>query len=61
MWLYPVPAVVALFGWIFLFATTQPRVILFGIAVLALGGVAFMIWSRRVPRVTSSPSPTSAA
>jgi len=54
MWLYPVPALVALFGWIFLFATTQPRVILFGIAVLALGGVAFVIWSRRMPRAASS-------
>jgi amino acid transporter len=56
MWLYPVPALVALFGWIFLFATTQPRVILFGIAVLALGGVAFLIWSRRVSRAASSTS-----
>src|SRR5215213_1179620 len=54
MWLYPVPALIALFGWIFLFATTQPRVILFGVGVLALGGVAFVIWSRRMPRATSS-------
>src|SRR5215204_5990964 len=53
MWLYPVPAIVALFGWIFLFATTQPRVILFGVGVLALGGVAFVLWSRRM---TGTPS-----
>jgi amino acid transporter len=47
MWLYPVPALVALFGWIFVFATTQLEVILFGVGVLALGGVAFLLWSRR--------------
>src|SRR3954469_2356883 len=34
MWLYPVPALVALLGWIFVFATTDPRVILFGLSVL---------------------------
>ena len=50
MWLYPVPAVVALFGWIFLFATTQPRVILFGVVVLGLGCVAFLVWSWRTER-----------
>ncbi|MCY7380753.1 MAG: APC family permease [Gemmatimonadaceae bacterium] len=47
MWLYPLPALVALLGWIFVFATTQLRVILFGVGVLALGCVAFLLWSRR--------------
>jgi len=45
MWLYPVPAVIALVGWIFVFATTQLRVILFGVGVLALGCFAFLLWS----------------
>ena len=45
MWLYPLPALVALLGWIFLFATTQLVVILFGVGVLALGCLAFMVWS----------------
>ncbi|HEY4218991.1 MAG TPA: APC family permease [Gemmatimonadaceae bacterium] len=45
MWLYPLPGIVALLGWVFVFATTQPLVILFGVGVLALGGVAFLIWS----------------
>jgi amino acid transporter len=45
MWLYPVPALVALVGWIFVFATTQLRVILFGVGVLALGYLAFLLWS----------------
>jgi amino acid transporter len=47
MWLYPVPALVALAGWIFLFATTDLRVIGFGVGALVLGCMAFLIWSRR--------------
>jgi amino acid transporter len=50
MWLYPVPALVALLGWIFVFATTDLRVILFGVGVLALGCVAFLLWSWRSAR-----------
>jgi amino acid transporter len=50
MWLYPVPALLALLGWVFVFVTTQPRVILFGVAVLALGGVAFLLWSWNIKR-----------
>jgi amino acid transporter len=50
MWLYPIPGLVALFGWIFVFATTQPSVILFGVGVLALGGVAFLAWSWNTTR-----------
>ena len=50
MWLYPVPALVALLGWIFVFATTQARVILFGVGVLVLGCLAFLYWSWRTRR-----------
>jgi len=50
MWLYPLPALVALLGWIFVFATTEPRVIAFGLGVLVLGGVAFLIWSWNIKR-----------
>ncbi|MDP9177511.1 MAG: APC family permease [Gemmatimonadota bacterium] len=50
MWLYPLPALVALLGWIFVFATTQFRVILFGVGVLALGCLAFLLWSRSTTR-----------
>jgi amino acid transporter len=47
MWLYPVPALVALLGWIFVFATTEVRVILFGVGVLLLGCLTFLVWSWR--------------
>jgi amino acid transporter len=60
MWLYPAPALVALLGWIFVFATTQLEVILFGVGVLALGCVAFLVWSWRTSRwpigVETAPS-----
>jgi amino acid transporter len=45
MWLYPVPSLVALLGWIFIFATTPPQVIVFGLAALALGIACFALWS----------------
>lgn len=50
VWLYPLPLVLALFGWLFLFATTDPFVILFGLALLAAGAVAFLVWSRQTRR-----------
>jgi basic amino acid/polyamine antiporter, APA family len=50
MWFYPVPALVALLGWIFVFATTDVRVILFGLAVLALGVACFALWSWQLKR-----------
>ena len=45
MWLYPVPSVIALLGWIFIFATTPVQVIGFGLGALLLGMVCFGIWS----------------
>jgi predicted lysophospholipase L1 biosynthesis ABC-type transport system permease subunit len=50
MWLYPLPAIIAVLGWIFVFATTQLRVIAFGIGVLALGCLAFVLWSWKTNR-----------
>src|SRR2546426_1072406 len=45
MWLYPVPSLVALLGWIFIFATTPPTVVGFGLGALVLGAVCFGAWS----------------
>jgi amino acid transporter len=45
MWLYPVPSLVALLGWIFIFATTPPAVVAFGLGALVLGAVCFAVWS----------------
>jgi APA family basic amino acid/polyamine antiporter len=48
MWLYPVPVFLALLGWAFIYLTTDPRVIAVGLAMLALGVVAFLVWSWNV-------------
>ena len=45
IWLYPIPNLVALAGWIFVFATTDWPIILFGMGTLGLGVVCFIIWS----------------
>lgn len=45
IWLYPLPNLVALVGWIFVFATTDWPIILFGMGTLGLGLVCFIIWS----------------
>jgi amino acid transporter len=48
--LYPLPIVVALAGWVFIFTTTGVRVMLFGLGVLLLGVLSFLVWSIRVRR-----------
>jgi amino acid transporter len=45
MWLYPVPSVVALLGWLFIFATTDLPVLAFGLGALLLGILCFLAWS----------------
>jgi len=47
MWLYPLPALIALLGWVFVFATTGPEVLLFGVGVVVLGVLGFLAWSHR--------------
>ena len=50
IWLYPIPNLVALAGWIFVFATSDVKVILFGLGSLALGIVVFLLWSKVTKR-----------
>lgn len=47
IWLYPLPLVIALVGWLFVFATTQPPILLFGLGVMAVGLAGFALWSWR--------------
>ncbi|MBX6315257.1 MAG: APC family permease [Isosphaeraceae bacterium] len=46
MGLYPLPALGALAGWLFVFATTGQAVIAYGLGSLAVGGMAFAVWDR---------------
>ena len=50
MLLYPLPSLLALLGWIFVFATTQLHVIFFGVGVLAVVILAFLLWSWKTER-----------
>jgi len=45
IWLYPLPSIVALIGWVFIFATTDWPIVLLGLGTLALGAVFFFVWS----------------
>src|SRR6185295_17848075 len=55
IWLYPLPNIVALVGWIFIFATTDWPVILVGLGTLTLGGIVFLIWSYYTQRWPFAP------
>ena len=48
IWLYPVPLVIAFVGWLFIFSTTGADVMVFGLGVLALGVLCFLVWSARL-------------
>ena len=60
MWLYPLPALVALAGWIFLLLTSGWRLIGLGVGTLALGVVCFFIWSWRTGRWPFQQAPAGA-
>ena len=47
MWLYPVPALIALAGWVFVFATSGSEIIGLGLATLGAGVVAYLLWQRK--------------
>jgi amino acid transporter len=48
MWLYPGTAVIALAGWLFIFATTGVVIIALGLGALVLGVGCFLVWSRKL-------------
>lgn len=50
IWFYPIPNLIALLGWIFIFATSGWQVILFGMSSLACGLALFFAWSWRTRR-----------
>jgi amino acid transporter len=53
MALYPLPSIVALVGWVFIFATSGLWYIVGGLGTVALGVVAYYVWCRWWP--TASP------
>lgn len=49
MALFPLPAVVALAGWLYAFGSTNSKTLFYGMGTLALGLVAFALWNRATP------------
>jgi amino acid transporter len=50
MWFYPLPSLLAFFGWVFVFATSGREVILFSLAALVLGVVGYLGWAAKTDR-----------
>jgi amino acid transporter len=46
MWLYPLPCLLALAGWLYLYVTAKPLYIGLGTTTLVLGLLVFFVWSR---------------
>ena len=46
MWLYPLPSLIALVGWVYIYKSAGTRPILLSVAWLAAGAVAFLVWAR---------------
>jgi amino acid transporter len=50
VWLYPLPNLIALLGWLFIFVTNPGPVILIALGMLAAGVCFFLVWSRLTHR-----------
>jgi amino acid transporter len=48
MWLYPLPCLLALAGWLYVYLATDWLYIVLGLGTLITGIIAFLIWSRRI-------------
>lgn len=56
IWLYPLPCIVALVGWAYLYICSDLPFILLGFATLAAGVVAFLLWSSWTQRWPFAPA-----
>jgi amino acid transporter len=60
IWLYPLPSLIALAGWLFIYLTLDRQIIMFSLMALAVGVVSFLVWSRsesKWPFKTPAPIP----
>jgi basic amino acid/polyamine antiporter, APA family len=60
IWLYPLPSLIALTGWMFIYLTLDRVIIIFSLVALAAGVVSFLAWSRgasKWPFTAPSPIP----
>jgi amino acid transporter len=58
IWLYPLPSLIALAGWSFIYLTLDREIIKFSLVALAAGVVSFLAWSRSASKWPfTAPSP----
>jgi amino acid transporter len=59
MWLYPLPALIALAGWLYIFAASGTSAIVYGLVSLAACAVVFLVRAARVREwpFTAAPAP----
>jgi len=50
LWLYPLPVLLALVGWLYLFATTDGQTKLYGFLVIVLGVIVYFFFARHTRR-----------
>jgi basic amino acid/polyamine antiporter, APA family len=50
VWLYPLPCLIAMVGWLFIFATTPLKLIGLGLGTLAAGVVFYFVWQKIISR-----------
>jgi len=53
--LYPLPALVALAGWLFVFCTSKRHVLIYGLGSLLLGWTVFLVWDGLAARRQAKP------
>ncbi len=53
MWLYPLPALVALVGWVYIFLSTERRALEFALGSVALGVLIYIVTGRSLTRDAS--------
>jgi basic amino acid/polyamine antiporter, APA family len=56
IWLYPLPSLIALVGWTFLFVTAGLQFIVFGLGTLVAGLAAFWFWKRSGAHAVGAPN-----
>ena len=54
--LFPLPALVSLAGWLFIFVTSEMFVLLYGVLSLVLGAAAFFVWDLAFARNDRGPA-----
>jgi basic amino acid/polyamine antiporter, APA family len=50
IWFYPLPSLVALLGWLFIYVTLPRNVILFSLIAILIGVICFLLWSRSISK-----------